>query len=94
MLGTVGYDCSAMWTSIMLFAQDYINLTHKITSIFLIMMAITPLITPLIVGPYIEKFPQIFLITESIYLLTTIAIVITLVALIKIFKTNTDSPSD
>ena len=72
-----------MWPATFTLAETYIRLTDKITAIFSFVSPIFTFITPLIIGPLIEKQPYVFMTTEISYFFSVIVIFAVIVIIVK-----------
>ena len=79
-----GFGFSAIWSAYFSLAEEYVGLTNNISSVFLSVSSICPMITPFVCGPLIEKNPQIFLLIQFIYFIITIILFILIMILAKL----------
>ena len=88
-----------MWSAIFTSAETYVKLTDKITALFAFSSDVFAMITTLIIGPLIEKQPQVLMTAEISYLCATAVIFVVIMLIVKrsqrfpIMYTINQSPS-
>ena len=77
------YGFSAMFAGIVTFIERYLNMTNKLSTLFLMFRSIMNLVTPIIVGRYLEKYTMIFIIFEFSFLFISLVIFCIIIFLIR-----------
>ncbi|XP_054162128.1 uncharacterized protein LOC128960082 [Oppia nitens] len=77
---------SAMYSGILSIAEQYLDMTNRLSALFLLFRGILTLVTPFIVGNYIEDNSSIFIIMEFIYLGVSLVLFITIDIMIRRFR--------
>ncbi|CAG2109152.1 unnamed protein product [Medioppia subpectinata] len=86
--GIIGFGFCAMWTSFWILAENCAKLDNTITSIFCITATVFNLVSPFVIGPLIEKHPEVFLYLEMAYLALTIFLFIILMIIVRMSRQN------
>ena len=78
-----GLGFSAMYPSTFVCAETYIKLTDKITAIFSFASALFAFMSPFIIGPTLEKHPEVFMFIEISYFCSVIVIFAIIMIIVK-----------
>ncbi|CAG2115833.1 unnamed protein product, partial [Medioppia subpectinata] len=74
---------SGMFAGIYAFTEQHMNFTTKLNSVFVLFRGVFTLITPFIVGNWIEDYSLVFIYMEFLFLAISIALFLTILVIIR-----------
>ncbi|CAG2103427.1 unnamed protein product [Medioppia subpectinata] len=77
------YGFSAMFAGIVTFTERYLNMTNQLSTLFMMIRSVFNLVTPIVVGRYLQNYTQIFIIFEFAYLGISLVMFSVIIFLIK-----------
>ena len=79
----VGYGFSLIYPGVLAFVNTKVNISNRVGTIIWFIAGSFNFFPPLIIGPYIETFPMIFVIIQLVYLLFSVLCLLFIVYLVK-----------
>ena len=72
-----------MYAAVYAFTGEYLTFTDHVSASFMLLRAMLTLVTPIIIGIYIEQYSTIFIILETFFMACSLIIFLTIIFLIK-----------
>lgn len=79
---------ASMFAGIFSFTGEQMTVTNELSTVFILIRALFTLITPIIIGLYIETYSTIFIITEATFFIASIVLFAVIIYMIRTYSTR------
>ena len=77
---------SAMFAGIYTFTGTQLTMTNQLSTLFILLRGVFTLVTPVLIGEYLDEFSEIFIFVEIFYLLSSLVFIFLIIYLIRLYK--------
>ena len=79
---------ASMFAGIFSYTEEHMTVTNELSTVFILIRALFTLVTPIIIGLYIEDYSMIFIITKAVFLIASIILFAIFIFMINKYSTR------